>query len=130
MTDDSQARIRDAFNADGTATVDTVASALKLPRDLVNEHAPWAKAELDGSNSKVYEVELIGPQTEWEFRDHPDYYDAQGRPRTGRRDDAPKVVRPAFCSVLLRARSRDEAEQAALATHPGYHTVRNVEVHK
>lgn len=114
-------------------TVDDVAAELKIHRDQVNELAPWDRAELDPSNSDVYRVELEGDPVEWEFRDSPDYYDGEGRRRDADADvlndeHAPKLVKPAYARVDLRARSKAEAETAALATHPGFHTVISLKI--
>lgn len=99
--------------------VDGVAEELGLPREVVNLAAPWDRAELDASNSSVYRVELEGDPVVWDHRDSPDYFDDDGNPQ--------QVVKPAYARVDLRARSDDEAQAAALATHPGFHTVRSVE---
>lgn len=139
----NRARILAAFGQTG-ATVDTVAEKLGLHRDAVNEEAPWHAAELTTENAAVYDVELTGDDCEWDFRDQAEsftddgeprggFYDGQGRPRTGARGDdgklldghAEKVVRPAYVRVTLLARSQDEAEAAAFATHPGHHTVKS-----
>lgn len=108
-------RIAAAFQQEG-AIVDTVAEKLELPREAVNIAAPWARAELDHGNSDVYELELSGPDCEWDFRDHEDFYDGDGKPRDGAQAD--KLVKPYYARVTLRARSDDEAKQAALDTHP------------
>lgn len=95
--------------------VDGVAAHLGLPREVVNLAAPWDRAELDDTNSDVYRVELEGDPVTWAHRDAPDYFDEDGKPQ--------EVVKPAYARVDLRARTQDEAEAAALATHPGFHTI-------
>lgn len=143
----NKGKILAAFQQEG-ATVDTVASLLGLHREAVNAQAPWHRAELTLENADQYEVELVGDECEWDFRPLADsytedgeprggYYDDEGRPRTGKRKvdakgnetdeledgHAEKVVAEARASTRLMARSKDEAVSAALAMHPGYHTV-------
>lgn len=85
---------------------------------------PWEEAILDASNSDLYRVEMSGPEVEWEFRDRPEFYDSKKRRRDG--VEAKKLRRPAFGVVTLRARSVQEAQAAAIRSHPEYHTVENV----
>lgn len=84
----------------------------------------WEEATLDASNSDLYEVVMVGDEVDWEFRDAPDYYDAKGNRRDG--VQAPKRRAPASGVVLLRARSKQEAQAAAVRTHPEYHAVESV----
>jgi hypothetical protein len=79
----------------------------------------------------VFEVNLAGDEIEWEFRDHPDYYDKSGRPRTGAKDEdgnllpghAERLRKVAACSTRLHAQSKDQAAARALTDNPEYHTV-------
>jgi hypothetical protein len=115
-------------------SIDEVAATLGLPRDVVNAAAPWAYAELDHTNSDVYDVVMSGGEVEWEFREGPDYYDKDGQPRTGARDakgellegHAEKLRRRALAVVQLRARSSAEAREQAALTHPQYDKVESV----
>lgn len=91
---------------------------------MADKTVPWESAELDASNSQLYEVHMAGDDVDWEFRDAPDYYTKKGLRRDG--VDAPKLRKAAFGVTRLRARSVDEARAAAIRTHPEYHTVESV----
>jgi hypothetical protein len=77
---------------------------------------------------KFFDVELEGPEVEWEFRDAPGFYDSHGRPRTGKSGEAAKVKRPAYARVTLEAEDKDDAAAKALALEyvSGYRKVLSV----
>lgn len=82
-----------------------------------------ALAEEEGT-WPIFTVELQGDETEWAFREAPEYYDEDGNPRDG--EAAPKVRKAATCQVLLHARNEDMAKARALNANPDYHTVVSV----
>lgn len=86
----------------------------------------WEDAELDGSNSDLYQVAMSGDDVDWEWRDAPDFYTAKGLRRDGTKGQADKLRRPAAGTVTLRARSEQEARAAVIRAHPEYHTVESV----
>lgn len=88
-------------------------------RDVV-----WEEAVLDASNSDLYEVTMKGDVVAWEFRDAPGYYTKDGKRRDG--VEAAKREAPAVGVVQLRARSKQEAQAAAVRSHPEYHTAESV----
>lgn len=117
---ENRSRVALAFADNKTPyDVDGIAELLGLSRDVVNLAAPWGSAELDATNSDVYEVWLEGDDTVWEHRDSPEYFDDDGNPC--------EVVKPHRQRAHLRARSEEEAGSVAIAMHPGMHTLVSVE---
>lgn len=74
---------------------------------------------------RLFRVWLEGPETEWEFREAPDYYTKDGKRRDGQQ--APKVVKPAVGFSELYAPDADHASARAVRANPEYHKVVSVE---
>jgi len=74
----------------------------------------------------LWRVELEGDKVEHEFRIAPDYFDKDGKPRTGEKDGAPKLVKKREGWCELRALDRDHAVMMALSNNPDYSKVVSV----